>query len=215
MDGAGTATPRRGNGMPEKRRAITAAARVVFGREGYARATLDAIATEAGVSKRTIYNHFTDKDELFRLVALEGADEVTDTIHALMERHLRKILDLEEDLVAFGVDRVRAVFDFPDHYALVRVLQAEVTRLPAATLETWRLAGPATAHLRLAPYLRAIADRGLLAFADADQAANHFNLLTITDVLQRSFYGAIPLTETEIDTVVGQGVAAFLRVYGA
>ncbi|MEV5986378.1 helix-turn-helix domain-containing protein [Streptomyces sp. NPDC052051] len=52
-------------GMPEKRRSIAQAARAVFGREGYSRASVDANAVEAGVSKRTIYNHFTDKEQLF------------------------------------------------------------------------------------------------------------------------------------------------------
>ncbi|WP_020495307.1 TetR/AcrR family transcriptional regulator [Sciscionella marina] len=202
------------HGMPEKRRAIAAAARVVFGREGYTRASVDAIATEAGVSKRTIYNHFADKEELFRAVTIEGADEVTETINTLMERHLRKILDLQEDLIAFGVDRVRAIYEFPEHYALVRALQAEVTRLPEQTLEAWTAAGPATAHQRLAPYLQAIADRGLLAFEDANKAANHFNLLTVTDVLQRTYYGALPLAESAAREIVTDGVRAFLRLYG-
>ncbi|HWN32249.1 MAG TPA: helix-turn-helix domain-containing protein, partial [Pseudonocardia sp.] len=41
-----------------KRDAIMTAARVVFGRESYLRTSIDAIPGEAGVSTRTIYNHF-------------------------------------------------------------------------------------------------------------------------------------------------------------
>jgi len=35
-------------------------------RDGYTRASIDAISAEAGVSTRTIYNHFTDKAMLSR-----------------------------------------------------------------------------------------------------------------------------------------------------
>ena len=45
-------------GMPEKRRKIIAAARKVFAEHGFERASVDQIATRAGVSKATVYNHF-------------------------------------------------------------------------------------------------------------------------------------------------------------
>ena len=211
---AGTAAGDVRRGMPEKRAAITNAARVLFGREGYSRASLDAIAVEAGVSKRTIYNHFADKDELFQSVAIEGARQVTEAVAAIMERHLRKIVDLREDLTAFGMERAAAVTEFPDHFALVRTIEAEVSWIPPAVLEVWREVGPLSSHLRLAPYLRRIAERGLLAIDDAEQAANHFNLLTITDVNQRTFYGALPLPEPEVTAIVSSGVHTFLRLYG-
>ena len=52
-------------GSPVKRAAITRAALEVFLREGYARASVDAIAASAGVSKRTIYDYYGDKERLF------------------------------------------------------------------------------------------------------------------------------------------------------
>ncbi|MBL1090842.1 MULTISPECIES: TetR/AcrR family transcriptional regulator [Streptomyces] len=205
--------PARRGGQPDKRRAIAQAARLVFGREGYARAGVDVIAAEAGVSKRTIYNHYADKEQLFLSVALEGADAVTDAVRVLMERHLRKIVDLEEDLTAFCLDRAQAVTEFPEHFALVRSIHAEVTRLPATVLEKWRAHGPPSAHQRLAPYLQRIADRGLLVLDDAERAANRLNTLTMNDVLIRSFYGALPLPEPTVRDIVTDGVRDFLRLY--
>ncbi|XVQ11981.1 TetR/AcrR family transcriptional regulator [Spirillospora sp. CA-255316] len=206
---------RRG-GLPRKRQAITEAARRVFGRDGYTRASVGAIAAEAGVSKRTIYNHFTDKEELFLSVAVEGADAVTEAVWALMERHLWNITtaaDLEKHLIAFNLDRVRAVTEFPDHFALVRTIHQEVTRLPPKILERWQAHGPPSAHRRLAPYLQRIADRGLLVLDDAEKAANVLNMLTVNDVLTRSFHGAIPLPDSETDEIITDGVRAFLRLY--
>ena len=209
-----TATTDTRRGMPEKRRAIMRAARAVFGREGYTRAGVDTIALEAGVSNRTIYNHFTDKEQLFQTVALEGAEQVTAAIAEILERHLRKIVDVREDLIAFGLERVAAVTEFPDHFALVRTIEAEAARIPTDVLEAWRDVGPLSAHKRLAPYLRRIAERGLLDLDDPERAANHFNLLTITDVNQRTFYGALPLPDAEVNSIVVEGVDTFLKLYG-
>ncbi|WP_199486413.1 TetR/AcrR family transcriptional regulator [Actinomadura logoneensis] len=200
-------------GRPEKRRAILDGARRVFGRDGYTRAGMDAIAAEAKVSKRTIYNHFADKEQLFQAVALEGGQQVTDAIRRLMDVHLLKILDLEEDLLAFSRDRAAAIGEFPDHFALVRALEAEVTRIPRPVLDRWIAAGPQTAHQRLAPYLARIAERGLLVLDDPETAALHFDQLTVSAVLRRTFYGAVPIPAGETDAILREGVRAFLRAY--
>lgn len=57
-----------GPGRPKdlaKRSAILEAAKTLFLRHGYDGSSMDAIAAEAGVSKLTVYNHFTDKETLF------------------------------------------------------------------------------------------------------------------------------------------------------
>jgi AcrR family transcriptional regulator len=200
-------------GLPEKRRAIAQAARTVFGREGFTRASVDSIAAEASVSKRTIYNHYADKEQLFLSVILEGSALVADTHMRIAERHLRKILNLEEDLISFGMEWASSPTAFIDHFALVRTIQAEASHIPPAVLEAWQNAGPRAFQRELARYLRAIADRGLLAIADEHEAANHFNLLTFVNVVSKSFYGAIPMPESEIEDLVTAGVRAFLRLY--
>ena len=68
-----------------KREAIERAARAVFGRLGYARAPIDQIAAEAGVSTRTLYNHFGDKLGLFSHVLVHGAAEVADAFEQRLE----------------------------------------------------------------------------------------------------------------------------------
>ncbi|MFE6779435.1 TetR/AcrR family transcriptional regulator [Streptomyces sp. NPDC057702] len=76
VDGArggrrGGAVGRPAGRLAAKREAILRAAVAIFLREGYDRASVDAIAEEAGVSKQTIYNHFGGKERLF-LAAVEG-----------------------------------------------------------------------------------------------------------------------------------------------
>ena len=58
---------------PAKREAIEHAGLRVFARLGYTRASIDLISEEAGVSTRTIYNHFENKLGLFSAVLLASA----------------------------------------------------------------------------------------------------------------------------------------------
>ncbi|PTS85757.1 TetR family transcriptional regulator [Pseudomonas sp. HMWF032] len=60
--------PTNGPGRPKdlaKRKAILEAAKTLFLSNGYDGSSMDAIAAEAGVSKLTVYSHFTDKEKLF------------------------------------------------------------------------------------------------------------------------------------------------------
>ncbi|MCK7593444.1 TetR/AcrR family transcriptional regulator [Pseudomarimonas salicorniae] len=60
--------PQPGPGRPkdlEKKAAILEAAKQLFPQRGYDGVSMEAIAAEAGVSKLTVYNHFSDKENLF------------------------------------------------------------------------------------------------------------------------------------------------------
>jgi len=80
----------------QTRERLLASAAVVFAREGYAGASVDRIAEEAGYSKGALYSNFASKDELFfelfdyyagdqadelcrRLDAVEGAEDAIAT----------------------------------------------------------------------------------------------------------------------------------------
>ncbi|WP_307806532.1 TetR/AcrR family transcriptional regulator [Streptomyces sp. FH025] len=204
-----------GAGRPEKRKAITRAATTVFGREGYVRASMDAIAAEAGVSKRTVYNHFADKETLFLTVALRNSAEQTEEIRELMAKHLDRVVDLRRGLADFAVERARAVLSAGDHGALGRAIRAEVANIPADVLEAWLEAGPVASRRDLAAHFEALAGRGLLAAADPELAAEQFTLLTFQGIAERSFWGAVPVAEAEVERIAERGVDAFLRLHGA
>ncbi|MFE5583299.1 TetR/AcrR family transcriptional regulator [Kitasatospora sp. NPDC056531] len=204
-----------GAGRPEKRKAITRAATTVFGREGYVRASMDAIAAEAGVSKRTVYNHFADKETLFLSVALQNSAELTEKIRELMAKYLDRVVDLRQDLADFAVARALAVLSAGEHGALGRAIRAEVANIPADVLEAWLEAGPVASQRDLAERFAALAERGLLAVGEPELAAEQFTLLTFHGVAERSFWGALPVAEEEVERIAGAGVDAFLKIYGA
>src|SRR3954469_204734 len=58
-----------------QRRRLFAAAAAVFARAGYAEASAEAIAREAGMSKATFYEHFANKEECILLLFDEAAGE--------------------------------------------------------------------------------------------------------------------------------------------
>lgn len=60
---------------PAKRKAILEAAKNLFLRNGYDGSSMDAIAAEAGVSKLTVYSHFTDKETLFSAAVKAKCEE--------------------------------------------------------------------------------------------------------------------------------------------
>ncbi|MDX3527874.1 TetR/AcrR family transcriptional regulator [Streptomyces sp. ID05-39B] len=206
----------------EKWVALAGAACTVFGREGYARASVDALAAEAAVSTRTLYNHFPGgKAQLFRTVVTWTSSTVKDAQLALLKAVLDPERpphpeDLERDLIVLARGFVGLMADHPDHFALVRHIHAEADHVPPEVLEAWREAGPAPVGQAFTQTLEALAEAGLLdVHGDAALAATHFMALTSHTLTQLSHYGVRPLPETETERLITGGVAAFLRAYRA
>ncbi|GLW11241.1 TetR family transcriptional regulator [Microtetraspora sp. NBRC 13810] len=206
-----TAPTRPRGGLADKRRAILAGALTVFARDGYTRTSLDAISAAAGVSTRTIYNHFTDKARLFQAVIQESATRAADAQIAIIDRHLTKVVDLEADLVEFGLAfTAPTAAEHAEHFALVHQINAEAGHIPQPAIDAWQETGPLRVRRALAAHLGRLTERGLLEVADPDRAAVH--LLLLISVADPSYRGAVPTREAISETVAA-GVRVFLRGY--
>ncbi|WP_445400841.1 TetR/AcrR family transcriptional regulator [Streptomyces sp. LE64] len=207
---AGRDAPRKG--FPEKRNAIVRAARQVFGRIGYQGASIDVIAAEAGVSTRTIYNHFENKERLFVTVLLDSSEQVATAHEALIERHLggaTSTAEVEGGLVALAKDWVRPGPEFAEHCSMVTRLATEGESVPEDLHGSWQQAGPRRVQGALAAHLTRLAGRGLLDVPDPARAAQHFVAL-ITPAGAHGKAGTDPLPEAEAEAVAVTGVRAFL-----
>jgi AcrR family transcriptional regulator len=204
-------TKDRPSGQPGKRRAIITGALTLFARDGYTRASLDAIAAEAGVSNRTVYNHFTDKADLFQAVIQDSTQRVADTMTDLIDRHLGKITDLESDLADLGLAFISLLTsDLAPHFALIRQVNAETEHIPPAALQLWQDTGPGRVKRHLAGRLGEIADRGQLAIDDPARAAGHLMLLVSAENLDDR---AALHDDAAVTAMVTAGVHAFLHGY--
>ncbi|MGV9349432.1 TetR/AcrR family transcriptional regulator [Streptomyces spiralis] len=204
-------TTKKSAGHPDKRRAILDGALVLFSRDGYTRASLDAIAAQAGVSNRTIYNHFADKADLFLAVIQDSTQQVAGIMTDAVDRSLGKIVDLEGDLIELGLAWLSVLTsDLAPHFALIRQINAEAEHIPAQALSTWRQTGPDRVRRALADRLRQLTDRGLLAVDDPARAAGHLMLLISAENL--SDPSALCAQQERLEMVTA-GVRAFLHGY--
>ncbi len=60
---------------PSKLRLVVDTAKKMFSESGFERTTIDAISEACGVTKKTIYNHFNSKEELFGATILDKVNE--------------------------------------------------------------------------------------------------------------------------------------------
>jgi TetR/AcrR family transcriptional regulator, mexJK operon transcriptional repressor len=195
---------------PAKHAAILDAATEVFLREGYARASVDAIAEAAGVGKQTVYGHFGDKQRLFLATVehvhatspLDPADLITDTGDPLA------------DLTAAAEWLVRAVTT-PEVAALHRLTIAELTHHPELQ-RSWRDDGATPGLIdAIAAYLAGCARRGTLAVPDPHTAARQFVMLASVEAQVRSLRGTEPLSASEIDTIARDTADLIVRAHQA
>ena len=193
---------------PAKREQILEGARAVFESLGYERASVDAIAARAGVSKATVYNHFRSKEALF--LATLGAET-----RGLREKFLSLLEtptgDLAGDLQTIGEHLVQLVTD-ASTVRRFRVIVAQAERFP----ELGRAYHACTIQAgqdRLARFLERVAEQGLLEIDDAAEAARDFRALCLADLPQRGLLAVEIGGEEELRTRVRRAVRLFLRAH--
>lgn len=197
-------------GSGPKGEAIAQAALRLFLRDGYERTSVDAIAAEAGVSKRTIYNRYGDKENLFLSVLRDMFAAYMAAFRRMADAHLTEVTDVERDLTAFVREAALTLTMAPDRIALIRLILTEAPYFPALLREE---RGDETMHATLAGILARLAQEGRLAIADPDEAAEHLFALTLGQASSRSMFGAARLSDAEVERIVTGGVQVFLRAY--
>lgn len=102
---------------PDKKKTrIMDAALRVFARDGYHRATVDAIAELAGVGKGSVYRHFKSKEDLLKSLLIESSAEILDFVN-----HILSIdMDLVEQIQVVVQAWVEFIADNPELYRLIQ-----------------------------------------------------------------------------------------------
>lgn len=195
-------------GASPKRDSIEKAAARVFLRDGYAGASMDAIAREAGVSKATLYSHFQGKEDLFGAIARSNCQQFAVDVQASAAAGAAPA----EVLRTLG-RRFLGNMLSKDMLALFRILVAEAHRFPTLGRAV-QSAGPGPSCNVLATYFREMTARGVLAVAEPDIAADQFFGALLGGVHFRRLLGVEKApSEAEIERRVAAVVDAFLAAH--
>lgn len=191
-----------------KNTAIVNAASRLFLEKGFDGASMDEVARRAGVSKQTVYSHFSSKELLF-----------SESIHAVIVKYhpdiaLEKVKDhsLETDLCAVCENYARLLMS-EDAMAMFRLLVNAASKGPALADIFWK-SGPAYMQAKLQEFLQSWIDRGELEISDTGKASD----LLITLVKGKAhFMQSIGLISTVSEEQLQQNVAeateTFLKLY--
>lgn len=192
------------------RTAILSAATTVFLRDGYDGASVDNIAREAGVAKRTVYNVFDDKEALFR-EAISLSIEIAESFSAELAAEAGGLLDASRDLPRIARRLAAAVLRGPV-LPLRRLLVSEARRFPDLAME-YRRRAPEAVMRALCCALQEFSDGNQLRLDNADVAAEHFAFLIMGADMDRGMFGAATASEARVRERADAGAAAFLRAY--
>lgn len=201
----------------QKRRDILDAAFRLFLIKGFAGTTIEEVAAEAGVSKQTVYAHFSGgedgvKDTLFRAM-VEAEVGQRDRQPHYLEGTLADTDDLQRDLRTYARHHLRLVMT-PELVSLRRMLIGEAERFPGLA-ESWYVNGPAQSFETFATWFSALDDRGLLEIPDPMMAAQTFNWLVLSTPLNEAMaLGTSGPAVTDLDRYADEAVRVFLAAYG-
>lgn len=188
----------------EKRDAIVAAAVRLFTDRGFDGASMDQITAAAGVSKATLYAHFTDKDALFA-AAMEAACAAAPSADPVPGD-----ADLETALRGFAapvLDRYASEAGFD----LLRLALAEAARRPSVAAIFWS-AGPGRAAAALGEHLKRLAKAEGRSARGAREAARAFIARLAAGPLQDALLnGARPPRRAALEAALEADVADFIR----
>jgi len=190
-----------------KDRAIVEVAMRLFLENGYQSVPTELIAKEAGVSKSTLYAHYSGKDKLFEEIVTRQTAE----IGARIDIPATYSGDPQKALATVGLKLVR-LFQEDKVTAIRRLLIAEVRRFPELARRFEEI-GPAMLRQRLTNFLRLMQAAGDVEIDDFELASEQLISLLI-GTLNLSLDLGLPLPPADvIEHQVGKSVQLFLRGY--
>ncbi|MGO4261538.1 TetR/AcrR family transcriptional regulator [Lysobacter sp. TAB13] len=142
-----------------KRAAILEAAVTEFRQAGYDATSMDRVAASAGVSKRTVYNHFPSKDALFAQILQQLLERAV----ASPELAYRPDRPLRPQLLELVQQKLQLLHD-EDFIELVRVAIAAIIPSPERAQEMFARMGDKEEGLTV--WIRAAAADGRLKTED-------------------------------------------------
>ena len=200
-----------GPGRPKdlgKRAAILEAAKQLFARDGFAGASMDKIAAEAGVSKLTVSSHFGDKEALFAAAIRAKCEEMMPA--DLFQLELKGPLRSQLKAIASGFF---ALISSEEAISTHRMMIAPGNADDPLCKLFWE-AGPKRTHEHFAAFLRARIETGELEIPDVARATVQFFILLKGELHAHMLCGLCPNpARDDVAAHLEACVDLFLRAY--
>jgi TetR/AcrR family transcriptional regulator, mexJK operon transcriptional repressor len=164
----------------DKRTTILRAAHRLFLSQGYTETSMDAVTSEAGVSKATVYAHFDSKDKLFETLVKEGSQNALKATPALERRGGNP----REELLSFFEPFLGLVLG-KGGYAWERLMLAEANRHPEKARFFYSCTMERIGNM-VASYLQKLADEGLFDPKQVKPAAEALVSLVMIGPIHRT-----------------------------
>jgi TetR/AcrR family transcriptional repressor of mexJK operon len=188
--------------------AILEAAAALFMENGFDGTSMDEVARRAGVSKQTVYSHFSGKEQLFSAAVHQKVDEhfPEDAFASIENRSLETNL--------FHVSKMYcALMVSDDAMNMFRLLVSAAPKGPTLANIFWQ-AGPEEMLGKLKSFLQVYVDRGELVIEDMDRSAKQLISLLKGSIHFELSIGLIDqVDEATVDEQVKQSVEAFLKLH--
>ena len=191
-----------------KRAAIVAAAVKEFQENGFAGTSMDRIAETANVSKRTVYNHFPSKDDLFQAITSELIERCGELSFPYDPER-----PLDEQLTKMGRQYVETMTS-DDFMKLARVVLSRFIQSPDLAGATIR--GQDQTLDAIVKWIQSAKKDGRLSVGNPNQAATQFTSLIKAFAFWPQLIGnqEVP-TKRELTQITKSAAAMFLDHYGA
>jgi TetR/AcrR family transcriptional regulator of autoinduction and epiphytic fitness len=190
----------------QKKQDVLQAAIQEFRLFGFAGASMDRIAEQAGVSKRTVYNHFASKEQLFELATTELWRSSKSAASIAFDASL----PAEQQLLTI-CRQCLAVYEQEDFIELARVVMAEYIRSPEKAQAAMQRMESQEGGLEL--WLAQAQQHNVMAIPDIKLAATQFwGMFKAFAFWPRVFNLS---TDTKVDeAVILSSIQIFVNFYG-
>ncbi|ASM49453.1 hypothetical protein PESP_a1321 [Pseudoalteromonas espejiana DSM 9414] len=195
--------------LSEKKRInILQAAEQLFFEKGVEHTSMDQVAAKAGASKRTVYNHFATKEELFQAILTTMLAKINhgDAIH------FNKNQPIDLQLTAIAEQEV-AMLTSPDFLRLAKIAFMQMLQEPQLAKSLSNNTMGCMTYLE--GFLEQAKTAGVLKGDELNIAAKQFVYQLKSFVFYPLLYGFEIVTEQQNNKVIEQTVSLFLAKYKA